>query len=114
MSFKWRHKCFQCDRPVDVYFSMDGDYRLIAPFFLFHSRVPLHYQHNKMYYKFYGLKVKRVCYGCFSNKLNFNPQVDLQRRIGMRVQFLPKNYAKTSEEIENWNKMFSRYLKNRL
>jgi len=114
MSFKWKHKCFQCDRPVAVYFSMNGDYGLIRPFVNFYSKVPLSYKYNDMYYKFYGLKVKRVCYGCFKDKLKFNPRIEAQRSIGQPVQLRPKNYAKTQEQIELWNSLFREYLKNRI
>uniref|UniRef100_A0A6C0JVS2 Uncharacterized protein n=1 Tax=viral metagenome TaxID=1070528 RepID=A0A6C0JVS2_9ZZZZ len=85
---------------------------VIDKFIAFKRIIPFSLYHNCPYYKFYGLKIYRVCYSCFENKLMYCPRIQMLREIGQRVKFMKKSYTKTEEEIENWNRLFSRYLKN--
>ena len=114
MSFKWESRCYQCGRPTNVYFDDDYDTQKLTKAILFYAMHPINVMYNTQYLKFYGLKVKRVCAHCFGTKIRFNPAIQRDREMGKKVKMLKKSYAKTSEQIENWNRKFDKYLKNSL
>jgi hypothetical protein len=80
----------------------------------FFIKNPIDLDYNASMLKFYGMKVKRVCLGCFQNKLHFNPNVMRERETGMKPkrQILPKIYTRTKEQIDRWNLRLDKYLKN--
>lgn len=112
MSLKWNSRCYQCGRPTNVYFDYDDDIETYTKAILFYIKNPINYLYNTEYLKFYGLKVKRVCAHCFHSKIRYNPAIQRDREMGKRVKILEKSYAKTSEQIENWNRKFYKYLKS--
>jgi hypothetical protein len=66
-------------------------------------------------YKFYGLKVKRVCSWCFQEKIKYNPRIDALRQTGMIRHIKFENKSKSRERIGAWFYMFERLMKkNRL
>jgi len=114
--YKWRNKCYQCGRPIFLYFDMyeyhNEEEEIIHKFNEFKKILPFSLYHNDICYKFYGLKLTKVCYSCYENKLLYSPKVQMLREIGQRVKFMHKSYTKTEQEIKNWNRLFMRYLKN--
>lgn len=114
MSFRWERQCFQCGRPVDVYFDDNGCLDTMIKSMAFFIKNPIDLDYNVSLLKFYGMKVKRVCFGCFQNKLHFNPNVMRERETGMKPkrQILPKIYTRTTEQICRWNLRLDKDLKN--
>jgi hypothetical protein len=112
MSFKWESRCYQCGRPTNVYFDDDYNVETYTKALFYYIQNPINFMYNVEYLKFYGLKLTRVCAHCFHHKIHYNPSIQRDREMGKRVCILKKSYAKTSEQIENWNRQFDNYLKN--
>lgn len=112
MSFTWSHQCYECGRPTNVLFEDDDDELMFAHAVKFFGQYPLELYYNDEFLKFYGLKVKRVCRHCFYYRVRFNPLIQRDREMGLKVKMLRKSYTKTSGQIENWNRLFKQYLKN--
>lgn len=101
MYLKWTSVCYKCEAPLEprllargyVNKSFIRAYKYIRPIFL---------GNNSMYYSFVGLKLKRVCYSCFKNKVKITPKSLLSREIGHIRNFAPRSKAKTQEEIVQW------------
>ena len=63
---------------------------------------PIFLDNNAMYYSFVGLKLQRVCYGCFLCKVKITPKLVKYREIGHIKNFAPRSKAKTTSEIVQW------------
>jgi hypothetical protein len=101
MYIKWTSVCHTCEAPLEPRFMARGyvnksfirAYKRIRPIFL---------DNNAMYYSFVGLKVHRVCYGCFKNKVRPDPKSLRCRELG-RIRYLaPRSKAKTEAELVQW------------
>lgn len=111
MSIVWDYRCYQCHNPINLRFEYETEDQVDA-FIKFKKQLVFSTVHNSMFYKFYGLKVKRVCYSCFSNKIHVSPKILRDREIGLKVKMVDKSYSKTENNIFLWNRLFRRYLKN--
>ena len=108
----WLYTCHQCHCPLDIHYHFDTydefklmtKYKKLFPFFL---------DANASMYKFYGLKVYRVCTYCFKNKVVYNPRKDALRQIGLIRNLVPRNKCKTKNEIGAWFYMFERLVKKK-
>lgn len=97
MYLKWTSVCYKCQAPLEprcmargyVNKSFIQAYRYIRPIFL---------GNNSMRYAFVGLKVQRVCHGCFTCKVG--PKSIRDRELGLRVRHVSR--AKSSTEIVQW------------
>lgn len=101
MYLKWHTTCYKCEAPLDPKLMARGyanklfirEYRRIRPIFL---------DNNETYYSFVGLKLKRVCYACFLNKVKIGPKLLRQREIGQLKHLAPRSKSKTQTEIVQW------------
>lgn len=101
MYLKWTSVCHKCEAPLNpsviargyINKSFVREYSRIRPIFLLN---------NEMYYSFIGLKLKRVCYACFVNKVKITPKLLMFREIGDIKRFAPRSKAKTTAEIVHW------------
>lgn len=101
MYLKWTSVCYRCEAPLDPRVMSRGfvnklfvkEYRKIRPLFL---------DNNMTMYSFVGLKLKRVCYACFINKVKIGPKLVRSREIGQHTHFAPRSKSKTQTEIVQW------------
>lgn len=101
MYLKWTSVCYKCEAPLEPKLLAKGSvnkafiraYRKIRPLFL---------DNNVTCYSFVGLKIKRVCYPCFINKVTIEPKLLRLREIGYIKHFAPRSKAKTQTEIVQW------------
>jgi len=110
----WLHNCYQCECPLDIhyFFETSHDFKL---FLKYKTIFPLFLKSNRTMYKFYGLRVHRVCAWCFHTKIRYNPRIDALRQIGVIKNICPKSKSKTKDRIGAWFYMFERLMKkNRL
>ena len=103
MKVGWLYTCYMCSCPMNVYCIFDemSTFKYFRSF-AGHRRFCL--ENNVFLYKFFGLKVKRVCYGCYKVK---KPNLAM-REIGKRTPFI--NNSKTREDIYNWFSDFNEFL----
>jgi hypothetical protein len=112
MYLKWINECYSCSCPLnprihtnDVYErNTIREYRKIRPIFMFN---------NEEYYKFFGSKLKRVCYPCFLNSYKIHPSTLRKREYGMLKQIYKTPKSKTKEELLYWFEGLKRHLSRR-
>lgn len=114
MYLKWTSICYTCEAPLEPRLMARG--HINKTFIRAYARIrPLFLGNNAMFYRFVGLKVHRVCLGCFKNKINKGPKFLRCREIGQRVHIAPRSKAKTTAEIVQWfDGLLRRALINRL
>lgn len=101
MYLKWTAVCHTCEAPLDPRLLTRG--RVNKAFIQAYKKIrPLHLYNNLTMYSFVGLKVKRVCYACFLNKVKIGPKSLRSREIGHIKHFAPRSKSKTRIEIVQW------------
>jgi len=110
MKLKCKSFCFQCCNPLEPYIRTHV-IRNRLQFFRYRRVRPLFLENNAIYYKFFGINVKRVCFACFKNKPKYNPNIHFSRQSGTFKQDTT-NKSKSTKEILFWFDGFLRYLKN--
>ena len=101
MYLKWTAVCYKCEAPLDPRIMARGfetklfvrEYKKIRPLFL---------DNNMTMYSFVGLKLERVCYSCFINKVKIGPKFLRLRENGQIRHFAPRSTSKTRTEIIQW------------
>jgi len=109
MYFNCKGFCFSCNAPLDPYIKSNNyevrelirQYRRIKPLWLYN---------NEMYYKFYGLKLKRVCYSCFINIKKPNIKVLRDIEIGKLKPLPKKSLAMNKTSLLLWYDSLRRYI----
>lgn len=101
MYLKWTSVCYKCEAPLNPRLMARG--HVNKSFIRAYSRIrPIFLDNNEMYYSFIGLKLHRVCYGCFLCKVKIQPKSLRCREIGHIKNFAPRSKAKTTSEITQW------------
>ena len=101
MYLKWHSVCHTCDAPLEpkimtreyVNKLFIREYKKIRPLFL---------DNNLIMYSFVGLKLERVCYACFVNKVKIGPKSLRLREIGRLKHLARRSISKTQTEIVQW------------
>ena len=102
MRLSWYHVCYTCQAPLDPKIVTGGkenkkfvrNYKHIRPLFTYN---------NEEYYSFAGgLKLRRVCYSCFSCKFKVHHTSLRARELGGRGRVAPKSRAKSEKDILFW------------
>ena len=112
MLVKWKHVCYECQCPLDIclvvveptlkLFLRDyGSWSYLRPFSLCK---------NTVYYKFYGLQVKRVCVSCFKTPRRISL---VKRESGLREKRHCEARSKTHEEIYEYFSEFAAFRKRK-
>lgn len=104
MKVGWQYTCHMCSCPMNIYVIFDNitNYRYLKSFAGHNRQFTL--ENNMVLYKFFGLKVRRVCFGCYTTR---KPNL-FKREIGTRTPFV--NISRTREEIYNWFSDFNEFL----
>lgn len=113
-SVTWDHVCFECRCPMGVNLFVQGE--PMSTFFRdfgtwAYLRMYFSLVYNSSMYKFYGLKVKRVCLTCY-----FEPKrVNLRdRETGIkRVVRADYERSKSCDEIKEFFEEFVRFRKRK-
>lgn len=101
MYLKWTSVCYKCEAPIKPRVVVRG--RINKSFFLEYTNIrPLFLANNMLCYSFVGLKLEKVCYACFINKVKIGPKSLRSREIGHIRNFAPRSKAKTEAEIVQW------------
>lgn len=101
MYLKWTSVCYKCEAPLNPRVMARGFVN--KSFIRAYTRMrPIFLDNNEMFYSFVGLKVQRVCYGCFLNKVKITPKSLGCREIGHIKNLAPRSKAKTTFEIVQW------------
>mgnify|MGYP001158506595 FL=1 len=102
MRLSWHHVCYMCQAPLDPRVITAGkenkkfvrNYKHIRPLFTYN---------NEQYYSFAGgLKLRRVCYSCFSCKCKVHHTSLRNRELCGRGRVAPKSKSRTEKEILFW------------
>lgn len=101
MYLKWCSTCYKCDAPLEPAVISEsraerkfvGEYKKIRPIFLWN---------NMFAVTFVGLKLKRVCYSCYVNKVKIQPKLVRLRECGQLKHIAPRSKSKTQSEIVQW------------
>jgi len=111
MYIKCRGFCFGCNAPLRPYIKSNNQevrdlirkYRRINPIWLYN---------NDTYYKFYGLKLNRVCYSCFT--IIKKPSLKELRNIETgKCKPLPKtSLSLTRNYLLLWYNSLHKYVSN--
>lgn len=114
MYLKWTSVCYRCEAPLEPRVVIHG--RINKTFFWAYTHIrPIFLANNSQYYSFVGLKLKKVCYACFKNKVKIGPKSLRCREIGHIRNFAPRSKAKTETEIVQWfDGLLRRAYKNNL
>jgi len=111
-NINWKHTCYECGCPLyltctikednlDLFFRDFTSWAYLKPFTLLF---------NRMYYKFYGYVVHKVCVSCYY----FPRRVDLRKReIGQKNTQKPIYLSKTFEDIYDYFQRFQEFRKRR-
>ncbi len=110
----WKYNCYECNRPLCIYFILGPNIDKIDfmnSLFTYKKFNPILSSGQIFFYKFYGLKVKRVCYCCFKGL--FRPKFNqiMNREIGKRMM-----YCKKTDELtvyHEWLKGFDRFFRRK-
>lgn len=54
------------------------------------------------YWKFFGLKARRVCKSCFDRPIKISPKMLFARECGLSHLSIPKSLAVSKEELYDW------------
>lgn len=101
MYLKWTSVCYKCEAPLEPRVLARG--HVNRSFIRAYNRIrPIFLGNNSMFYSFVGLKLERVCYGCFMDKVKIGPKLLRRRDIGQLVHIAPRSKAKTVQELTQW------------
>ncbi len=106
MYLYWLYECFECQCPMDIGLRVsDTDYsKFIRDYGSWCYLRPFVLCHNSSFYKFYGLRLKRVCRSCFVEPKRVNL---VHRETGTPRQVVTKrDRSKSTDEIREYFKNF--------
>jgi hypothetical protein len=109
MYFNCKGFCFNCNAPLNPYIKSNNyevrelirKYRRINPIWLYN---------NEMFYKFYGCKLKRVCFSCFTHVKKPSIKQLLSREIGKTKNLTVQPLSLKKEDILFWYQSLHRYV----
>ena len=96
-----------CNCPLNIYIETKFDRKVLRRLINFYNLRPIDYSMNIRMYKFFGLKARRVCVGCYYHP----PRVDLRKReCGLPGAIKRHNLSKTLKEVYEWFESCNRFL----
>jgi len=102
MHIRWNHQCFICSNPIDFQMRPETAYEWLAYYhyrFIFNP-IPLFM--NRMYLKYIGKKMRRVCTYCFFTYRPIPFRVLRDREIGRARMRCTPSLSLTRGEIQKW------------
>lgn len=112
MFVRWNYVCYECQCPVDItleireptlnlFFRDYGTWCYLRPFTLCL---------NTLYYKFYGLNVRRVCVSCFRKPVRVSL---VDRECGIKKVQCYRERSKTHREVYEYFRDFVEFRKRK-
>ena len=93
-----------CSNPMNVYVTTDRrDETFLRDMRSFCGHRKLDLINNTFIFKFFGLRIKRVCWGCYKTPV---PNT-LTREIGVRKKFM--NHSISRKQLYEWFKDFHEF-----
>ena len=106
---RWKYCCYECGIPLCIHYELKNIdiNEFVDTLITFKKFRPTLWYGQHFYYKFYGLKLKRVCFVCFNGFSKVNLSSLRAREIGkkIRVEKTPKFV------LYEWYKSFDRFLR---
>jgi hypothetical protein len=114
MKLVWKSICYKCEAPLNP--NIEAHDHLNYLYIIgYHNIRPSYMDFNRMCYTSIGCKMRRVCYGCFSNPIEISPKSLRNREIGHLKNITRRSLAKTEKEIVHWFDGLSRQVnKNKI
>lgn len=107
MNVKWEHVCYTCRCPLNIYVETKFDRKILNRLINFYNLRPIDFSMNTPMFKFFGLKVRRVCVGCYYCK----PIIDIRKReCGLPGATKKHRLSKSFKEVYEWFESCSRFL----
>jgi len=106
MIFSWHHQCFLCSNPIDLRPEPENCYEILAYYHYRFIYNPIPLFMNRMYLKYIGKRMRRVCTYCFFTYKPVPLKVLRDREIGratIRASRI-KPLSVTLEELQTWLK----------
>lgn len=101
MRLKWSGYCNICSSPLDIRIISTGGYELDLAH-TYKIMKPRDWDMNEPWYKFFGIKCRRVCVAC---SLNINAVRKNHHKLRERetgTNFFPKYRSVTMDELNEW------------
>jgi hypothetical protein len=107
----WINTCFLCECPLDIRILPDDPSDLFMRRLTnFIQLMPINFLMNTQIYKFFGLKARKICYGCYMSEPHKNPLCKIRNReIGVG-RFRIKTISQSTWSLYSWFESFNRYL----
>lgn len=104
MIFSWRHRCFLCSNPIDLNPDPENYYELLAYYHYRFIYNPIPLFMNRLYLKYIGKKMRRVCTDCFMTYKPVPFKVLRDREIGRATirTSRRKSLSLTVDELRLW------------
>jgi len=107
----WKHRCYLCQNPLDVQIQPT----LPTTWFIiclrtFKQLYPFGFINNLSIYKFFGLRVRRVCICCYEGRPERVPVNMLNRREVLGKKIRIRSGSKTERQLYNWFEAFNRFI----
>ena len=106
---RWKHCCHECGIPLCIQYELKNidKNEFVDALITFKKFRPITWYGQFFYYKFYGLKVKRVCFVCFNGFSRVSLSSLRNREIGKKI-----NVGKSPKIVLlEWYKSFDRFLR---
>ncbi len=107
---KWGKTCYMCGCPMNLSVSFDYDPDFIKYIINYYNIVPIDFSNNLPIYKFFGMKVRRICMACYENPIKHIHTNIRRRELGMRHNLRHQDISRTHKEIYQWFEGFNRFI----
>ena len=101
---KWDYTCYECCCPMGVKLVLCGDDTFFRDFGSWAYLKPYHLYMNTSIYKFYGLRLRRVCISCYFNpkRVNIRDRETGIKRVVRGDEERSKSYDDIKEYFEDF------------
>lgn len=105
MYIRWTHQCFLCANPIGLHIEPESSYEWHAYYHYRFIYNPIPLFMNRMYLKYIGKRMRRVCTHCFITYTPVPFRVLRDREIGRaRVRTCEPSSSVTKAELQTWLK----------
>ena len=108
---EWKNVCYLCQNPVNIkvcpYVPSE---KFVECFRVFKELRPIMFIHNLSIYKFFGMKIRRVCMSCYEGQPERVPVRYLMLREITGKQMRVSSGSKTAVELRDWFRAFNDFM----
>lgn len=102
MHVHWKHTCFLCAHPIDIHICPETMYETYAYYHYRFIYNPIPLFMNRMYLKYIGKRMRRVCVDCFVHYRPVPFKVLRDRENGRRLNCARKSESIALDELRSW------------